>query len=295
MPPYALLALTAAIGYSVGSLFYKQAMYNGSGLFRVTAFLMWAVVLVTAPFGFLPAPELPTHLWYQPLVAGFLFLSGQLLFVWALRSGDLSIVGPVAGAKPILNALLVSVLLGVSVPSKTWLACLLSAVALIILRSRNASTTHTFLRTATITLASAFSFALCDTCFQEWAQHWGPIRFSALTFASAGLGACIYIPFFGTSWKDLSRPARKHLLLGAFFCALPPLLMGYALGRYGHAPEVNVIYATRAILSIAVVRFLGPWVGSREQDVSAAVLWRRLLGAAILLMAVLLVLWPAMR
>lgn len=290
MPPYALLALTAAAGYSIGSLFYKQALMNGGGLFRVTAFLIWAVVLVTAPFGLLPAPPLPLHLWYQPLIAGFLFLSGQLLFVLALRTGDLSIVAPVAGAKPILNAFLVSILLGVSVSLGTWMACLLSAVALGIMRSRNTSTAHSFLRTAGVTLASAFCFALCDTAFQEWARHWGPMRFSALTFSSAGLGACFYIPHFGASWSNLSRVARKHLLLGAFFCALPALLMSYALGRYGHAPEVNVIYATRAIMSIIVVRTLGPWVGSHEQHVPRATLWRRIIGAAILLLAVVLVL-----
>lgn len=293
MPPYAILALVAAAGYSIGSLFYKQAMMAGGGLFRVTAFLIWAVVLVTSPFALLPAPPLPLHLWYQPLIAGMLFLGGQLLFVLALRTGDLSVVGPVAGAKPILNALLVSTLLGVSVPSGTWAACILSAIALLILRSRNASTAHSFTRTAAITLASAFSFALCDTCFQEWARHWGPMRFSAITFASAGLGACLYIPFFGTRWATLSPIARKHLLLGAFFCAVPPLLMGYALGRYGHSPEVNVIYATRSLLSILVVRFLGRWVGSSEQHVSHAILWRRICGAAILMIAVILVLLPA--
>ena len=290
MPPYALFALSAAAGYSIGSLFYKQAMINGGGLFRVTAFLTWAVVLVTGPFALLPAPPLPLHLWYQPLIAGILFLSGQFLFVLALRTGDLSIVGPVAGAKPILNALLVSVLLGVSVSVGTWIACLLSATALIILRSRNASTAHSFLRTAGITIASAFCFALCDTAFQEWARNWGPMRFSVLTFTCSGLGACVYIPFFGNSWSSLTRAARKYLLLGAFFCALPPLLMGYALGRYGHAPEVNVIYASRAIMSILVVRFLGTYVGSSEQHVPRSTFLRRIIGAAILLFAVVLVL-----
>ena len=291
MPAYAYFALIAALGYGVGSLFSKQAMAGGSGLFRVTAYSTWTLAVLTQPFVWTTPEPLPVELWFQPMVAGLFFLGGQLLFILALRTGDLSVVGPVAGAKPIINALLVSLLLGLHVSAFTWLACMMAAGALLVLRSPNASSAHSFGRTAGITLLSALSFALCDTCFQEWAPTWGPMRFSGLAFACSALGALVYIPFFNPRWTALSRTARRHLLLGAAFGAVPGVLMGYALGRYGHAPEVNVIYSTRAVWAIVAVRLVGPWIGSHEGTITRATLWRRLLAALILLLAVGLVVW----
>jgi uncharacterized membrane protein len=291
MPPYALLAFISAFGYSLGGLFNKQAMAEGSGLFRVTAFSIWASALGVLPFFFMYSEPLPGHLWFQPLLTAFFFLCGQVFFILALRTGDLSIVAPVAGAKPILNALLVAALLGVDVPTATWAACFLTAVALIVLRSPNASTGHSFLRTALITFMSAISFASCDTCFQNWAAEWGVLRFSSLAFGAASLGATALIPRFSNPWKQMNPSARRNTLIGAACCAVPGLLMGLALGKYGHGPEVNVVYGTRAVISILLVRFCGKWIGSREQHVSRGVFIRRIIGTAILMVAVGLVLF----
>lgn len=291
MPPYALLAFVSALGYSLGGLFNKQAMAGGSGSFRVTAFSIWITTLVVMPFAFFYREPLPLHVWFQPLIAGCFFLCGQIFFILALRIGDLSIVAPVSGIKPIVNALLVAVLLGTAVPATTWAACFLTAMALIILRSPNASTAHSFLRTAATALLSTIAFASCDTCFQEWASGWGVLRFSALTFAASSLGICALIPRFSTPWKNMTSAARRHTLAGASCCAVPGLCMGLALGKYGHAPEVNVIYGTRAVISILLVRFLGRWIGSSEQHVSRAVLIRRIVATVILMAAVGLVLF----
>lgn len=291
MPPYALLAFVSALGYSLGGLFNKQAMAGGSGLLRVTACSIWATALAVIPFAFLYRDPLPLHVWYQPLIAACFFLGGQVCFILALRTGDLSIVAPVSGIKPVLNALLVAVLLGSAVPASTWAACFLTAAAILILRSPNASSAHSFLRTAATALLSTLCFASCDTCFQEWAAGWGVLRFSALVFTTASVGAAALIPFFSTPWKHMTTAAKKHTLTGASCCAVPGLCMGLALGKFGHAPEVNVIYGTRALISILLVRFAGRWIGSSEQHVSRRVLIRRVVGTAVLMGAVVLVLF----
>lgn len=293
IPPYAILALIAAAGYSLGSLFNKQAMAGGSGWFRVTAFTVWGTFLSVLPFAFFYSEPLPLHLWFQPLVAAVLFIGGQILFVLSLRTGDLSIVAPVSGVKPVLNALLVAALLRTAVPPATWIACFLTAAALVILRTPNTTTAHSFVRTAVITLLSSFCFALCDTCFQAWAGGWGVLRFSALVFGAASLGVCALIPFFVTPWGQMTRPARRHSLAGAVFCALPGLCMSFALGRYGRAAEVNVIYNTRAVISILAVHYLGAHIGSIEHHISRRVLIRRILGTAVLMLAVGLVLFAS--
>ena len=291
MPVYLLLALVAAVAYSIGGLFNKQAMAGGAGQVRITAISAWAPALAMGPLFFLYSAPMPLHLWYQPLIASLCFSSGISLFILALRTGDLSIVAPVSGTKPIMNALLVSLLLGVDVPLSTWIAGGLTLIALTVLRTPNRSTHHSFVRTAVFSLMAVFSFALCDTCFQKWSGDWGVMRFGALTFSIASIAALGLIPFFNKPWKQLSRTVRTHTLIGAVFCAMPAVCMSYVLGTYGHAPEVNVVYSTRALISILVVRALGRWVGSSEHGISRVVFIRRLVGAAILTTAVTLVLF----
>jgi uncharacterized membrane protein len=291
MPVYIVLALIAAAAYSIGGLFNKQAIAGGIGQVRITAISAWAPALALIPSFFLYSDPMPLHLWYQPLIATLCFSSGITFFMLALRTGDLSIVAPVSGIKPIMNALLVSVLLGIDVPLATWIAGGLTLIALTVLRTPNRSTHHSFVRTAAITMTAVFSFALCDTCFQKWAADWGVMRFAALTFGIASIAALGLIPFFNKPWKQLNHTVRAHTLIGAVFCAMPAFCMAYALGTYGHAPEVNVVYSSRALISILVVRFLGRWIGSSEQHIPRAVLIRRIIGTAILTVAVALVIF----
>jgi len=291
MPIYLVLGLVAAVTYSIGGLFNKQAMAGGGGQVRITAISAWTPALILSPAFFLYSDPLPFHLWHQPLLASLFFSSGITFFILALRTGDLSIVAPISGVKPIMNALLVSILLGVDVPLATWVAGGLTLVALTVLRTPNRSTHHSFVRTAAVTLMAVFSFALCDTCFQQWAAGWGVMRFGALTFGIASVAALGLIPFFNTPWKQLSRTVRMHTLAGAAFCAAPAFCMAYALGTYGHAPEINVVYSSRALISILAVRVLGRWIGSTEQHISRAVLTRRIIGTGILTAAVILVIF----
>ncbi|MBC8205970.1 MAG: DMT family transporter [Kiritimatiellales bacterium] len=295
IPPYLFLALISAVAYSFGGLLNKQAMAGGCGFYRVTAFSIWACALLLLPFVFLYDDPLPLDLWFQPLVTAVCFSAGSIFFTLALRTGDLSVVAPVSGIKPVLNALLVSTLLGVTVPATTWIACILSGVALLILRTPNSTTSHSFLRTALITLLAVFSFALCDTCFQHWAKNWGVLRFSAITFSASSLAALALIPLFSTPWKNLTSPAKTHTLAGCALCAIPALCMGLALGRYGHAPEVNVVYSTRALFSIIAVWLLSHKIGSIEHTAGTGVLLRRLAGAAVLMGAIVLMLFGSAR
>lgn len=290
MPPYILLALVSAVAYSLGALYNKQAMVGGCGEYRIVAFTGWASALLLIPFFFLYSEPLPLALWFQPLAAAVFFSAGRFFFILALRTGDLSIVAPVSGIKPVLNALLVSALLGITVPAATWIACVLSGIALLVLRTPNATTSHTFLRTAVITLLSSISFALCDTCFQHWADGWGVLRFSAITFSISSISSFGLIPIFREPWRHIPRTVKIHALTGSALFAIPALCMGLALGRYGHAPEVNVAYSSRALLSILAVRYFGPFIGGIEHTVGSRIFLRRLAGALILLIAIVLIL-----
>jgi len=291
IPPYFSLALIAAVTYSLGGLLNKQAMAGGCGSCRVTALTLWSSALLLLPFMFLNNDPLPMHLWVQPLITAACFSAGTGFFILALRTGDLSLVAPVSGIKPVLNALLVSALLGVSVPLSTWAACGLTAIALIIMRTPNTSTPHSFLRTTGVTFLAVFSFALCDTFFQHWAKNWGGLRFAAIMISIPALVVLGFIPFFGTPWNQLKRPVKIHALAGAALCAGPAICIALALSRYGHAPEVNVVYSTRSLFSIAAVWLLGQKIGSIEHTAGRRVFLRRVAGAVILTVAIILILF----
>jgi len=131
LPPYILLAIIAAFFYSIGSLLNKQAMTNGCGPLRIYMAQAWFGALLLSPFLFAGEP-VPKNIWWQPVLTACLWFGGSAIFVHTLRDGDLSIIGPVAGMKPIFNALLIALLLRIHVPLTTWIACGLAAAALFV-------------------------------------------------------------------------------------------------------------------------------------------------------------------
>ena len=291
MPVYLIYALIAAFGYSACALFSKRALEEGCSLWLMSTFIVEVAALAFIPLLFIgPAwPELSR--WYQPALSA-LFLFGGIFFqVLALNSGDVSIVLPVTGIKPVINALLLTLLLRTEVSSATWIACVLVAVALFVMHSPNITTQSSFTKTVLLTFFSACLFALCDTAFQHYAHLWGAARFTALTSQLAGIACLIFMPRLRKRFFALTTVCRTHLLTSALFFLLPSFCMGYAIGRYGHAPEINVLYSSRALWSIVLVWGVGRFIGSREHKTSLTILLRRLAGAIILIAAAALVIY----
>lgn len=289
MPVYLVLALIAALAYSVGSIFNKQAMTEGCGVLRVFAAMTWTSAAILFPFLFLTKGAAPWHQFYQPVLAMLCWLGGASLWMRALRTGDVSLVAPVAGIKPVFNALLTALLLSAVLSPAVWAACGLTALALLVLRAPATDGSDSFPRTAGLMISAALCYALCDVCLQKWAHNWGALRFTALMFLLASVLMLTLIPRFGRRWCDLSHPARRHLKTGMLIGALPSTCMGLAVGRYGHAPEVNVIYSTHALWSVLLVWAFGRHIGNLEHTAGHAVMLRRLAGALILLTAVALI------
>jgi len=291
MPVYILFALVAALGYSLSSLFNKRALEEGCSPWHVPTLIAWTTAIVFVPLLFIgPAWPSPALL-YQPLLAALCWYSGAFFHTLALKSGDVSIVGPVMGTKPMVNALLVTILLRQALPPSVWIACGLVVVALVVMHSPNVTTRNSFITTVLLTFCAACLFALCDTVFQHYAHHWGAARFTVLSSQLAAIGCLVFIPHFRKRLGALSPVCRAHLLTGVLFFLLPAFCMGYAVGRYGHAPEINVVYSSRALWSIVMVWSLGRVIGSREHKASRHVLLRRLAGAMILMAALMLVIF----
>jgi drug/metabolite transporter (DMT)-like permease len=287
MPVYLTLAIIAAVLYSIGSLFNKQALTHGCGPLRIFMAQAWSGALLLSPFLFNGGPA-PWHLWWQPVLTAGLWFAGSAVFIYTLRSGDLSIIGPVAGIKPVFNAMLISLLLHTAVPGTTWIACGLAAAALFVMRTPSSHGSHSFLRTALQTLTAMFLYALTDVCLQRWAPGWGALRFSALLFLSGAVLSLGTIPKFGTKFRDLSRAGKRFYLTGAFVVSLPGICIGYAIGKYGHGAEVNIGYSLHVLTTLLIVWVFGRHIGNTEHTAGHGVFLRRLAGALILLAAVAL-------
>jgi hypothetical protein len=78
-------------------------------------------------------------------------------------------------------------------------------------------------------------------------------------------------------------------LPGAVILALQAARMTYALGVYGDATAVNIVYASRGLWSVAAVWLVGHWFGNEEQTLPTHLLRNRLGGAALMLAAIGLV------
>jgi uncharacterized membrane protein len=288
IPPYLLLALIGACFYSLSGLFNKQAMALGCGPLRLYMIQAWSGALLLAPCWFHGEP-MPISTWWQPLLAGIVWFCASAIYVYTLRDGDLSIIGPVAGIKPVFNALLIALLLRVHVPLSTWIACGLAALALAVMRTRSSSGSHSFGRTALQTLAAVFLFALTDLCLQRWAHAWGALRFSALLFLTGALLSLSLIPRFGKKYRDLTPATRRNLFIGAPLAALPGICVGFAIGTYGHGAEVNIGYSLHVLATLGIVWGFGRHMGNTEHTVGRGAFLQRLAGALILLVAIVLI------
>lgn len=67
------------------------------------------------------------------------------------------------------------------------------------------------------------------------------------------------------------------------------LLICLALGFYGNATAVNILYSSRGIWSVVLVWLLGGWFGNSEREQGKEVMVRRLVGAFLLFLAIILV------
>ncbi|HVJ67798.1 MAG TPA: hypothetical protein VM510_07440, partial [Caulifigura sp.] len=59
---------------------------------------------------------------------------------------------------------------------------------------------------------------------------------------------------------------------------------------WGHATTANVLYSARGMWSVLIVWLVGHWFGNREQSLGRGIFLARLLGAALMTAAVIVVL-----
>ncbi|CAM3086453.1 DMT family transporter [Rariglobus hedericola] len=289
MPAHLLFPVAASIAYVFAMLAFKRSGNWGVGVWRTAFVSNIAIGLAFAPFWLLGGHDQPvTQLW-QPLLVALLFLFGQIFTFLSLHYGDVSVGTPVMGLKIILVALGSALLLPDPIPLKWWIAAFLSTAAIILLSRGESRPRHAVGRTVLAAALAATSFALFDVLIQKWSPAWGVGRFLPLTCGAVAVLSFGFIPLFNAPLSAIPRPAWRWLGGGSLLLALQSSLFVYAIGAFGDATVMNIVYSSRGLWSVVAVWLIGHWFANEEQTLAPAILRSRLIGAMLILAAIALV------
>jgi drug/metabolite transporter (DMT)-like permease len=288
-PAHLFFPLASSFGYVFAVLFLKRSADWGVGVWRTTFISNIGMGLVFASLLGLGGEGQPVAMWWQPLVGGVLFLSGQVFTFMALHYGDVSVATPVMGLKIVLVALGSVLMLPDPVPLKWWIAAGLSSLAIVLLSRGDPRPKHAVGRTVVTAALAAASFATSDVLLQKWAPAWGVGRFLPFVFGVVALLSLGLIPFFNAPLRNVPRAAWGWLVGGSLLLAMQAASMAYTLGVFGDATAVNIVYSVRGLWSVVAVWLVGHWFSNEEQRLASAVLRSRLIGAGLMLAAISLV------
>lgn len=289
--PSLLLPLACALIYVFGALTVRRAAALGVGVWRTSFLSNWVIVLLFVPVWFRMGGlwHPPTDYW-QPAVTAVLFFGGQALTFLALNRGDVSVITPVMGTKVILVALFSSLLRAGEVPVKWWLGALLSTAAIGLLHLGEKSGRRPVGPTVLLAFGSAASFSLGDVLVQKWVPAWGLANYLPPMFLFVGLLSCAFVPFFHAPLRALHAAAWRWVAPGAFLMAVNNAGVILALVVVGSATAVNIVYSVRGLFSVLLVWSIGHWFANEEKHLAGGVLGLRLLGAVLMVAAIVLVL-----
>ncbi|MEK9773262.1 MAG: DMT family transporter [Opitutae bacterium] len=286
-----LLALFAGLIYAGGAIAGKKALELGCGQVRTVILSNLILSVCFIPHLFLSAGW-PT--WRELVIGaglGSIFLLAQALLFRALRAGDASMVSPLMGVKSILVAFFL-VLLGFSdkaIPSSTWLAAGLTAVAVALIGwpARNKGRTST--KGIILAIASAASFSLLDSMVPHFSHQTDPVRMLFCIFGSLGLLTLMLMPWCEQSLFRRSEPGDSWAWRSGILIALQAVLMSTAIACYRVPTEVNVVYSSRGFWTILFVAWLGKRLCLSEGSLTPWVKGRRLAGSILLGICILLI------
>lgn len=277
--------------YVIAALLLKRASDLGADVWRSTRIINYTSVLVAAPLWLLGGTVPVFHLWWQPAVAAVLFFAGQVFTILAISTGDVSVATPVLGLKILLVALLSIVLIGDPIGARLWTAAALSSVAIALLNMDRGHPHSRVGRTIVLAASGAAAYACFDVLIQKWSPLWGTGRFIPLAMA---FGALYSMPLRRFDRRPIgfitSHAYRPWLAAGAFGFAVQGLMFMSSISIYRQATSANVLYSSRGLWSVIGVWAIGHWFTNREQHLGARVLVWRLVGAILLMAAIVMVL-----
>ncbi len=287
------LPIVAALMYSYGSLFFKEAFEHGITVIHTFAVTSWAMALVFVPLLFVESAPTPWHLFYQPILCSLLFFMGHWFTFAAIRRGDMSIVVPAMGTKAVFVAIGASCFFGKAIAPGMWIAALLAAAGIYILGKSDQTKLKGVSIPIVLTILSSACFGFCDAAIQAWAPDYGSKGFMGMTFLLIATLSSFFLRLAEHPLRDADRQGMRALGIGAGIIALQGILVAISVVNFDNATGVNVVYTSRGLWSVLLVWWIGHRFRSAEKHQNTKVLLTRFLGAIIMTLAVALALWES--
>lgn len=282
-----ILPLLASLLFVCGLIVIKRA--GAAGVSSVTTVFCTNVAAAFA-FSFvwfMGGDGVRWDLWWQPLIIAKLFVFGLGFTFVAIERGDVSLATPIFGVKVVFVALLLTATGEQDLPWQVWLAAGLATLGIGLIQWTGEGNRHHVILTVFLSLAAAVCYATFDVLVQRWAPIWGAGRFLPVVYWIVGLTALLLLP-----WVDF-RPCRKPrvaglLLAGSLLIAMQAICIVVAVGVFGDAARVNVVYALRGLWGVVLAWLVARKWGGAEAEHSRKTMLFRIAGASVLTIAVIL-------
>lgn len=260
------------------------------GLWRTTFVANLVVAALFSLLWLLGGPPVDRELLWQPGVIAMCLFVGQISQFLALEKGDVSVAVPVFGLKVVLVAFLTPYLIGEAVGVKLWIAAFLSVLGITCLnRKDEGKPPRNLLITFVAGGVGAVAFAVFDVLVQKWGHTWGAGRLLPCIFWINALLSFGLIFRFSAPLSAVPKQAWKWLLGGSTLLGVQSITFVSTLAIFGKATNANIVYASRGLLSVLLVWMVGHWFSNAEQHLGPKVLRWRLIGALMMLSAIVLV------
>jgi hypothetical protein len=286
-----LFPFFAGIVYVAAALCLRRAADLGADVWRALRICNCTIAIMFVPLLLLGGSISSWKLLWQPAITASLFAAGQVFSLLALNVGDVSVATPVLGLKILLVGVLTTTLLGQKLGPNIWIAAGLSSGAIALLNVNRGERHHRVGTTILLAMLAALAYALFDVLVQKWSPGWGAGRFLPIMM---GFVAAYSLPLRGRkSEHPPERLADAWVAGGAVCLGVQGLMFVTPIALHGNATVANVLYSSRGLWSVIAVWLVGHWFGNRERHLGASVLIWRLIGAALLTAAIVIVLLDA--
>jgi drug/metabolite transporter (DMT)-like permease len=283
-----ILPLLASLLFVCGLIVIKRA--GAAGVSSVTTLFCTNVAAAVAFsfLWFLGGEAIRWDLWWQPLIIAKLFVFGLGFTFLAIERGDVSLATPIFGVKVVFVALLLTATGEQQLPWQVWLAAALATLGIGLIQWTGKGHRHHVIFTVGLALAAAGCYATFDVLVQRWAPAWGAGRFLPVVYWIVGFAALFLLP-----WVDF-KPCKKKrkvavlLLAGSLLIAMQAICIVVAVGVFGDAARVNVVYALRGLWGVALAWLAARKWGGAEAEHSRETMLFRVAGATVLTTAVIL-------
>jgi len=289
--------LLSSVLFVLAATFAREATSKGVTPYTATALSNFSLGTFWLIFGLTTGAWIPANQWWQAFWIGGAFVTGQLATFLAFRLGDVSLATPVFGVKIIMVAFLSAFLADQQITLSVWIAAALATlgVAIIQFGASNSSETKLTARKAAFSigfaLLAATLLSIFDIAVQRAGKQLGPLPFLSSMFVSVGILSLGLVPFMNSVEKVRELKATTPLLLAALLMATQSLSVTYALGQFGDATRVNIVYSLRGLWSVVFAWMALRFFSQASSGLSRSTLLYRFVGAVMVTIAIVIALW----